>query len=449
MNIILLSGGSGKRLWPLSNDIRSKQFIKIFKKPENLVPMGTEYSGDYESMVQRIYRQIKTVDPDATVTIATSKSQVSSIHNQLGPDVGISVEPCRRDTFAAIALATAYLHDCQSVPADEAVVVCPVDPYVEESYFKKLKTMYEAAQKGSHNLVLMGIKPTYPSEKYGYIKPQESTGNVLTWGFTEKPTTEKAAEYIAEGALWNGGVFAYKLSYVLNKAQELLGTDNYDTLFKDYASLKKISFDYAVVEKETSIEVIRYSGTWKDLGTWNTLAEAMEEKAVGDVRFSDTCENVHAINELGVPILCMGLKNIVVSASPEGILVSDKKQSSYIKPFVDAIDQQIMFAEKSWGSYRVLDVEESSMTVKVTLNPGHSMNYHSHERRDEVWTVINGTGKTIVDDMEQLVRTGDVITMAAGCKHTVVAGEKGLQLIEVQLGTNISVNDKKKYEMPE
>ena len=445
MNIILLSGGSGKRLWPLSNDIRSKQFIKIFKKPEHDIQLGTEYTGEYESMVQRIYRQIKTTDPDATVTIATSKSQVSAIHNQLGEDVGISVEPCRRDTFAAIALATAYLHDVKGVGADEAVVVCPVDPYVEEGYFKTLESMCKAAQEGSENLVLMGIQPTYPSEKYGYIKPMQRDGK-WSWGFTEKPDKQKAEEYIAAGALWNGGVFAYKLSYVLDKSDELLGTSSYEELFNNYSNLKKISFDYAVVEQETSIEVLRYSGTWKDLGTWNTLTEAMEENAVGDVRFNETCQNVHAINELGVPILVMGLKDAVVSASPEGILVSDKEQSSYIKPFVDEIDQQIMFAEKSWGSYRVLDVEEDSMTVKVTLNPGHKMNYHSHEKRDEVWTVISGTGRTIVDGMEQPVKAGDVVTMAAGCKHTVIA-ETELQLIEVQLGTEISVSDKKKYEL--
>lgn len=445
MNIILLSGGSGKRLWPLSNDIRSKQFIKIFKKPDHNIRLGTEYTGDYESMVQRIYRQIKTVDPDATVTIATSKSQVSAIHNQLGPDVGISVEPCRRDTFAAIALATAYLHDVKGVPEDEAVVVCPVDPYVEEGYFKTLEEMCKAAQRGQENLVLMGIEPTYPSEKYGYIKPMQN-GDRWTWGFTEKPTAEKAAEYIKDGALWNGGVFAYKLDYVLSKSRELLGTSSYEELFAGYAELKKISFDYAVVEQETSIQVLRYSGTWKDLGTWNTLTEAMEENTVGDVRLNDTCSNVHAINELGVPILIMGGKDLVVSASPEGILVSDKEQSSYIKPFVDAINQQIMFAEKSWGSYRVLDVEEDSMTVKVTLNPGHRMNYHSHEKRDEIWNVIRGTGKTVVDGMEQPVKAGDVITMSAGCKHTVIA-ESELQLIEVQLGTDISVADKKKYEL--
>lgn len=445
MNIILLSGGSGKRLWPLSNDIRSKQFIKFFRKPEHTIPMGTEYTGDYESMVQRIYRQIKTVDADATVTIATSKSQVSAIHNQLGEEVGVSIEPCRRDTFPAIALATAYLHDVKKVGENEAVVVCPVDPYVEEGYFETIEAMFDTAQKGKKNLVLMGIEPTYPSEKYGYIKPKKDG---FSYTFTEKPIKEKAEEYISEGALWNGGVFAYKLSYVLSKAKDLLGTSDYDELFANYSNLPKISFDYAIVEQETSIEVLRYNGEWKDLGTWNTLTEAMEGNTIGDVRLNETCNNVHVINEMGVPIIVMGGHDLVVAASAEGILVSDKEQSSYIKPFVDAIDQQIMFAEKSWGSYRVLDVEENSLTVKVTLNPGHHMNYHSHEKRDEVWTVISGTGRTIVDGMEQPVKPGDVVTMQAGCKHTVIAGEQGLQLMEVQLGRYISVSDKKKYEFP-
>ncbi len=442
MNIILLSGGSGKRLWPLSNDIRSKQFIKIFKKPE------TDSSSEdvYESMVQRVYRQIKAVDRGATVTIATSKSQVSAIHNQLGDDVGISVEPCRKDTFPAIALATAYLYDVKGVSEDEAVVVCPVDPYVNEDYFVALKKLWELAQVGTAKLVLMGIDPTYPSEKYGYILPlsKDTVAKVST--FKEKPDAVTAKKYIAQGGLWNGGVFAYKLSYVLERVHQLIDFTDYADLFSKYETLAKISFDYAVVENEPDIAVMRFNGGWKDLGTWNTLTEAMEENIVGDARLNDTCRNVHIINELGIPVLVMGLKDVVISASPEGILVSDKEQSSYIKPFVDAIDQQVMFAEKSWGQYRVLDVEEDSMTIKVTLNSGHRMNYHSHEKRDEVWTVISGTGRTVVDGMEQPVKTGDVITMAAGCKHTVIADSK-LQLIEVQLGKDISVNDKHKYEL--
>lgn len=436
MNIVLLSGGSGKRLWPLSNDVRSKQFIKIFKQED----------GTYESMVQRVYRQIKKVDADATVTIATSKTQVSAIHNQLGNEVGISIEPCRRDTFPAIALATAYLVDKMGVSPEDSVVVCPVDPYVEDDYFEALKKLGEQADKGEANLVLMGIEPTYPSEKYGYIIPEgkEETSKVKT--FKEKPTADVAEQYIAQGALWNGGVFAYKLKYVMEIAHKLIDFTDYHDLFAKYETLTKISFDYAVVEKEDKIQVMRFSGQWKDLGTWNTLTEAMEEEVIGKGTLNETCSNVHILNEMDVPVLAMGLHDVVISASPEGILVSDKESSSYIKPFVDKFEQQIMFAEKSWGSFRVMDVEEKSMTIKVTLNAGYSMNYHSHRNRDEVWVVISGEGKTVVDGMEQHVNTGDVITMSAGCRHTIFA-ESELKLIEVQLGEDINVNDKQKFEL--
>ena len=436
MNIVLLSGGSGKRLWPLSNDTRSKQFIKIFKTADR----------SYESMVQRVYRQILSVDASAAVTIATSKSQVSAIHNQLGTDVGISVEPCRRDTFPAIALAAAYLHDVQMIPEKESVVVCPVDPYVEQDYFDALKALGERAATSSANLVLMGIEPTYPSAKYGYIIPKDKENVSQVSVFKEKPDEETAKSYIASGALWNGGVFAFRLGYVLKRAHELIAFHDYRDLYEKYDTLTKVSFDYAVVEHESEIEVMRFGGMWKDMGTWNTLTEAMESPSIGKAILNDSCDNVHVVNELDVPVLCMGLKDVVVSASPEGILVSDKIQSSYIKPFVDEIDQQIMFAEKSWGSFRVIDIEEGSMTIKVTLNAGHKMNYHSHERRDEIWTVIDGQGRTIIDGVEKAVTAGDVIAMKAGTPHTIIA-DTPLQVIEVQIGMDISVGDKKKLDL--
>ena len=436
MNIVLLSGGSGKRLWPLSNDIRSKQFIKIFKRDD----------GEYESMVQKVYRQILKVDPDAQVTIATSKSQVSAIHNQLGEDVGISIEPSRRDTFPAIVLATAYLHYVQNIPEEESVVVCPVDPYVNDDYFEGLNLLSEQADKGEANIVLMGIETTYPSEKYGYIIPEDKEALSRVRTFKEKPNYLLAQKYIEQGALWNGGVFAFKLKYVLDLAREIVAFTDYRDLFEKYESLPKISFDYAVVEKEENIQVMRFHGEWKDLGTWNTLTEAMTESSIGEVIMDATCENVHVINELNVPILAMGLNDVVISASPDGILISDKHQSSYIKPYVDGIDQQIMYAEKSWGSFRVLDVEHDSLTIKVTLNPGHRMNYHSHDHRDEVWVVISGRGTTVVDGEKQEVTVGDVIKMRAGSRHTVIALTE-LKMVEVQLGRDISVHDKRKYDL--
>ena len=436
MNIVLLSGGSGQRLWPLSNEIRSKQFIKIFHRQDGML----------ESMVQRVYRQIRTVDPGAEITVATSRSQVSALHNQLGENIGISVEPCRRDTFPAIALAASYLHDIRGVSRKEAIVVCPVDPYVEVDYFRALEELGNYAAQSEANLVLMGIEPTYPSEKYGYIIPTSTDHISFVDTCKEKPTAEVAEEYISRGALWNGGVFAYKLKYVLDKAHELIDFTDYQDLYAKYETLNRISFDYAVVENEKKIQVMRFAGQWKDLGTWNTLTEAMTEPVIGKGILNDNCEGVNIINEMDVPVLAMGLHDVVISASPEGILVSDKEQSSYIKPYVDSIVQQIMFAEKSWGSYQVIDVEDGSMTIKVTLNAGHSMNYHSHRNRDEVWVVISGTGRTIVDGMEQNVQVGDVVTMSAGCRHTVIADTE-LKLIEVQLGEAISVEDKQKHEL--
>ncbi len=435
MNIILLSGGSGKRLWPLSNDVRSKQFIKFFEGEE----------GEAESMLQRVYRQIQKAAPNSTVTVATSKSQSSIIRSQLGEQVGISLESCRRDTFPAIALATSYLHDVRKVQEEEAVIVCPIDPYVEDSYFETLGRLAQQAAKGEANLVLMGIEPTYPSEKYGYIIPQDKGEISSVKTFKEKPDMETAKRYIAEGALWNGGVFAYKLKYVLDKAHELIEFEDYADLYAKYESLDKISFDYAVAEHEPNIQVVRYGGAWKDLGTWNTLTDTMSKFTVGDAMLDESCENVHVINELDIPVLCMGLKDIVVSAGPDGILVSDKAQSSFMKPYVEKLDRPIRYAEKSWGSFRILDIEENSLTIKVTLNAGEKMNYHSHERRDEVWSIISGEGKVIVDGMEQIVTAGDVITMQAGCRHTVIASTV-LKILEVQLGKEISVHDKQKFE---
>ena len=436
MNIILLSGGSGKRLWPLSNEVRSKQFIKLFK----------DENGEYESMVERVYRQITTVDPDAKVTIATSKNQASAIKNQLGEKASICVEPCRRDTFPAIALAAAYLHDELGASRDDAVVVCPVDPYVDNTYYEAVQKLQELAEAGIANLTLMGIEPTYPSEKYGYIIPENGADVSKVKEFKEKPDTETAKKYLSQNALWNAGIFAFKLGYLVDKAHSMIDFEDYRDLFKKYDTLTKISFDYAVVEKETSIQVMRYKGSWKDVGTWNMMAEVMADQTKGRVILDETCENTHVVNELNVPILCMGCKDMIVAASGDGILISDKERSGYMKPYVEKIETEAKFAEKSWGTYTVIDVQKGSMTVKLSMRAGESLSYHMHNYREEVWTVVSGKGKAIVDGMEQLLRTGDVITIAAGCKHTVEALAP-LDIIEVQLGEEISVSDKIKFDL--
>ena len=434
MHIVLLSGGSGKRLWPLSNDIRSKQFIPIFKQG----------NGMRHSMAQRVCGQVRRAIPDAKITIATSKAQVSALRSQLGDMVDISVEPCRRDTFPAIALVSAYLHDVKGVGRDEVIAVCPVDPYVEDDYFAAVRQLVQLAADGAADLMLMGIEPSYPSEKYGYIVPENKENISRVLSFREKPNEAAAKEYIAQGALWNSGVFAYRLGYVLERAQTLLGCSDYRTLFSTYDCLEKISFDYAVVEREKNIGVLRYAGAWKDLGTWNTLTEIMEEPTLGDVTMDERSCNTHVVNELDVPILVMGGQNLVVAASPEGILVADKTASSYMKPYVEQIHQPVMFAEKSWGSFRIIDVEEGSLTIKVTLHAGHAMNYHSHACRREIWNVVSGSGTVLLDGEVRAVAAGDVIDIPVGMKHKISARER-MVVIEVQIGADIVKEDKIKW----
>ena len=435
MQIILLSGGSGTRLWPLSNDVRSKQFLKLFKDSQ----------GNAESMVQRVYRQIKTAIPDANITIATSKTQVSALRNQLGNLVNLSVEPCRRDTFPAIALASQYLKDILDVKEDEPVIVCPVDPYVDNEYFVEFIDLAKRVKAGEQNIVLMGIEPTYPSEKYGYIVPKNSEKVSSVLSFKEKPNKETALDLIQEGALWNGGIFAFRLKYLSDLIVNRLHVDNYFDLLKKYESLEKISFDYEVVEKEPSIEVVRFAGEWKDLGTWNTLTEAMESRFLGKSQTDDDCRNVSIINDTDMNVLALGLKDIIVAVGPQGILISDREHSSYIKPFVEKIDQQVMFAEKSWGSYRVIDMGEESLTIRIHLRVGSSMNYHSHKHRHEVWVITEGKGISVVDGMTEEVQAGDVISLMAGCKHKLIA-KTDLHVVEVQLGKDISVDDKEKFD---
>ena len=437
MNIVLLSGGSGKRLWPLSNEVRSKQFLKLLCDKE----------GKHESMVQRVYRQITDAGIHARIVVATSASQVEAIRGQLPKDVDIVVEPERRNTFPAIVLAASYLASRKKIDLEETVIVLPVDPYVDVAYFECFRKMDEEVQKGTADMVLMGITPSYPSEKYGYILQGEQ--GVVT-GFKEKPDEETAARLIQEGALWNAGVFAFRLNYLMEIADQYVQNRDFDDITKHYGDLKKDSFDYEVVEKTKSLAVVPYSGEWKDIGTWNTLTEEMEEESVGYAVTGEDCVNTHVINELSIPVVALGTKNIVVAASPDGILVSDKHKSSYIKPYVENITGRPMYEERRWGEYKVYDYIQykdgtKSLTKHITVHAGMAQDYQLHHYKDEVITVVNGSGEFVIDGCLMKLSYGDTICIRRGQKHTMRAIED-LQMICVQIGEEISEEYVEVYE---
>ncbi|MDE6621047.1 MAG: cupin domain-containing protein [Lachnospiraceae bacterium] len=432
MNIVLLSGGSGKRLWPLSNEIRSKQFLKLLSDGE----------GGYESMVQRVYRQIVQAGIDADIVVATSATQVESIRGQLPADVNIVVEPERRNTFPAIVLAASYLESRKQMDPEETVIVLPVDPYVDVEYFETFKKMDARVQQGDADIVLMGITPSYPSEKYGYIIPGE--GGRVT-GFKEKPDEASASALIEKGALWNAGVFAFKLNYLMRIADEYVKSRDFSDVVEQYANLKKDSFDYEVVERADALAVIPYNGAWKDIGTWNTLTEEMEEESIGDVVMGEACTNTHVINELSIPVVALGTQNLVIAAGQDGILVSDKHKSSYIKPYVENIDKRPMYEERRWGEYKVYDYSQyadgtKSLTKHVTINADCAQDYHMHRYKDEVITVVNGQGELVVDGCLMKLSRGDTISIRRGQKHAIRAFED-LQLISVQISEDNTEGD--------
>ena len=324
MNIILLSGGSGKRLWPLSNDVRSKQFIPFFKNKQ----------GAYESMVQRMYHSIKRIDSDANVLIAAGETQIPLLKEQLGEDIHISVEPARRDTFPAIVLAVAYSRDVMHVNENENVIVCPVDPYVNDDYFEALKRLDSIVSDNESNLSLIGIEPTEPASKYGYIIPKDNQPISEVLRFAEKPDTEIAKKYIEQGALWNAGIFGFKIGYMLNRAKELLNFTDYQSFYAHYETATKISVDYAVVEHEPSIRVMRFNGRWEDLGSWNAFTEFMEGPVFGKGVLNN-CSNVKLVNETDTMVVVNGLSDAIVAVSKDGVYVASKAKPDQIKKILE------------------------------------------------------------------------------------------------------------------
>lgn len=432
MNIVLLSGGSGKRLWPLSNEVRSKQFLKLL----------CDENGERESMVQRVYRQIVQAGIDADIVVATSSVQVESIRGQLPGDVDIVVEPERRNTFPAIVLAASYLASRKGTDLDETVIVLPVDPFVDVEYFETFRKMDERVRQKDADIVLMGIKPSYPSGKYGYIL-QDGTGKVT--GFKEKPSEAAAAELIKKGALWNAGVFAFRLGYLMQIADRYVADRDHSYILEHYADLKKDSFDYEVVERAESLAVVPYHGAWKDIGTWNTLTEEMEAESIGDAIMGEECVNTHVINELSIPVVALGTQDLVIAASPDGILVSDKHKSSYIKPYVENMDSRPMYEERRWGEYKVYDYSQyadgtKSITKHITIHAGCAREYQVHYHKDEVITVVCGCGEIVIDGCVMKLSHGDAVSIRRGQKHGIRA-QSDLQLISVQIGEDITEQD--------
>lgn len=433
MKLLLLSGGSGKRLWPLSNDVNSKQFIRLLD----------DGNGAKQSMIERVFQQLNDMNFAKDAYILTNAQQQDAIVYQIGTEVNIITEPSRRDTFPAIVLGASYLNE-QQIDSDETILVMPVDAYVDTRFFEYFPQIDKAVQQSNGAIHLIGVTPLHPTSKYGYIVPNETTQVSSVRLFQEKPDVEVAKALIQQGALWNCGVFACKLHTLLDQLNELQLPLTYSELSPHYDQLEKTSFDYAVVEHAESVFVHRYNGYWKDLGTWNTLTEEMTETSHGQVELFDS-ENTHVINELNLPLLGIGLNDLVVAVNADGILVATKESTPQLKDYLAASDHYPKFKWKRWGQSEVIHHEtlasgHYSVTRRMFVHADKELSYHYHEMTDTIWTILQGSAVVTIDGQTFEAKPTDVITIKKGAAHTLKAHEN-LILIEVQHSETQTLDD--------
>lgn len=436
MRIVLLSGGSGKRLWPLSNEVRSKAFLKL---------LSSEHGGK-ESMIQRVCRQLELAGLLPSTSIVTHNSQIEITKNHIGETIPIISEPFKRGTFTAVALAASYHHFKLNADLNETICILPVDLFVDSAFFQLLNQFPDILKRSGANLALVGTVPRHPSNQYGYIVPHinAETDYYTVKQFVEKPDEAQAIRLINDHALWNCGVFAFSVGFMLSNLQERGLPVRYEELLERYESLPEVSFDHEVVERTNPSVVIPYDGAWKDLGSWDTLTSHLDSSAIGSGDISADSVHTHMVNELPIPIHIIDVPNVIVAASPDGILVASKSKSSEIKHKLNRGLTRTMYEERSWGTCKVLDhswttpeKETETVTCKLELNEGKTMNAHKHLNRKEIWTVIRGSGEFSLNEHTFTIQAGDVLHIPCGVKHGVKASTQ-LIIIEVQIGRHLA-----------
>ncbi|OCT14358.1 hypothetical protein A8709_26425 [Paenibacillus pectinilyticus] len=442
MRIVLLCGGSGKRLWPLSNEIRSKVFLKLLKSQD----------GVSESMIGRICRQLDEVGLLQSTYIVTHQSQMEITRTYVGEHIPIIAEPYKRGTFTAAALAISYLHEKIQVDPNETICILPVDTYVDTAFFQLLHCFPEVLSRSNADLALLGTKPINPSDQLGYIVPvlpKECDEYAFVSQFIEKPNEKIAISLIEHHAMWNCGVFAFPLKFMLTYLHNSGFPDQFDTWLANYENLANLSFDREVVEHTQSVVVLGYEGFWSDLGSWTTLCSHFEDRVIGLGRISDDAVNSHIVNELPYPIKIIGVPDIIVAANSNGIIIANKDKANQIKEILADISPIPMYAEKRWGSYRIIDYWKKddgneTMIKKVNLTQGNNTSYHQHHNCQEIVTILSGCAEILMEDKLYMLQAGDALQIPAGIKHGIKAVTH-LELMEVVLGKELAQEDITRY----
>lgn len=448
MKVIILAGGSGTRLWPLSRDRYPKQFIKL--------------QGDKPSLFQETFRRsllLADVDDIYVVTNKKYKFLVMGAVEELGykyNETNIIVEPEAKNTLPAIYAGVYEI----AKKGNDSVVVFPSDHMIlKGKEFVDIIKDSEVLTKDS--IITFGIKPDGPNTGYGYIAPgKQKLNGYEVKEFKEKPDYEVAVTYVNEGYYWNAGIFIFNTEFFINEVK-LYAKNIYDA-FKTSSNIKeafnkideKISIDYGIMEKSRNIAVTPIDIGWNDLGSFDTFYDVFDKDENNNIVDSDNIvidsKNNYIHSEKGKLVSTVGIDDLIIVDNRDALLICKKDQSQKVKEIVETLkSRNDIRAEyhvqdyRPWGNYKVIEEEKNSFKIKrIKVSKGKKLSYQMHHHRSEHWIVVKGMAKVTIDDIEKLLPAGESIFIKPGQKHRLEnEGKTPLEIIEVQMGDYLEEDD--------
>lgn len=461
---VILAGGSGTRLWPLSRQHYPKQLLKLF--------------GDSTMLQQTVLRLAGLPDLASPIVVCNVEHRfmVAEQLQEIGiKDAVIILEPIARNTAPALALAALQAGEAKSNPT---LLVLSADHMIRdvEAFHDAVKIAIKAAEKG--RLVTFGVQPTHPETGYGYIKTQQSSadteGSYRVEQFVEKPNVETAEKYLAAGCYyWNSGMFVFKTDVFLEELKghspEVIAAAeqsknwavrdlDFIRVHKDsFATAPNISIDYALMEKSANVVCVPLDAGWSDVGDWKSFANISAKDDLGNSFIGDTID-VGSSNTLVFSrdklVATLGVENLMIINTPDAILIADKSQAQHIKAIISQIEQQkrsehMQHREiyRPWGCYDAIDDGERYQVNRIRVKPGASLSLQLHHHRAEHWIVVKGTALVQKGDEVLLLSENESTYIPVGIKHRLSnPGKIPLEIVEVQSGSYLEEDDVIRYE---